>query len=67
MSHEDACQLIVPYAGTQFDPDVVDAFIEAEEEVLRIREVYSDSHILGKSNLFSVDAATSLVAEGCEA
>ena len=37
-THEEACSLIVESKGHQFDPDLVDAFIEVEEEFRKIRE-----------------------------
>jgi response regulator RpfG family c-di-GMP phosphodiesterase len=38
MSHEEAHALIVEGRGTQFDPDIVDAFLENEEAFRSIRE-----------------------------
>lgn len=40
--HETARHLIVTERGKQFDPDVVDAFVSAEEEFLDIREHFTD-------------------------
>jgi len=37
-SHETALEIIVREAGKQFDPDVVDAFMEHEDDFRRIRE-----------------------------
>ena len=37
MSHEEALALIVAGRGSQFDPDIVDAFLENEENFRRIR------------------------------
>ena len=44
MSHEEACYLVTRSAGTHFDPDVVEAFIAAEDEFLAVRQRHqSDS------------------------
>ena len=37
-SHEKARQIILDGMGTQFDPDVVEAFLRREEEIIRISE-----------------------------
>jgi PAS domain S-box-containing protein len=37
-THEEACSLIVENKGLQFDPDLVDAFIEVQDEFRKIRE-----------------------------
>jgi putative two-component system response regulator len=37
-SHEKARQIILDGMGTQFDPDVVEAFLRREDEVVRISE-----------------------------
>ncbi len=37
-THEEASSLIIENKGHQFDPDLVDAFIEVEEEFRKIRE-----------------------------
>ena len=36
--HEEACSLIIENKGHQFDPDLVDAFLEVEQEFRKIRE-----------------------------
>ena len=41
-THEDAVAEIVAGRGTQFDPDVVDAFLAAEETFREISESYKD-------------------------
>ena len=40
---EDACQEILRNRGTQFDPQVVDAFFAAHDRILQVRETYQDS------------------------
>ena len=40
-SHEIARGIIVEGRGTQFDPDVVDAFLRAEQRILRIKAEFS--------------------------
>lgn len=39
---EDAYQEILKGRGTQFDPQVVDAFVEAHDKILEVREKYRD-------------------------
>jgi putative two-component system response regulator len=41
-SHKQARKLIFTGRGTQFDPDVVDAFLTAESQFLAIREEFAD-------------------------
>jgi len=43
MTHEQAVQVIVQSRGVHFDPDVVDAFLQAEEEFRSIAQRYPDS------------------------
>lgn len=40
--HDVAKKMILEQRGTNFDPEVVDAFLECEEEILRIREQFPD-------------------------
>ena len=42
MSHEKAYQIITEGAGTHFDPDVVEAFVEIEGTVKEIAHKYAD-------------------------
>jgi len=42
MSAEKAAELLRAGAGTQFDPDVVEAFFQNEEEIIAIRVRWSD-------------------------
>jgi len=42
MPHEKAKSIIVADSGTHFDPDVVDAFVEIEDEFVAIAEEYGD-------------------------
>jgi len=41
-THETARSIIVGDAGSHFDPDVVAAFMRAEDEIIAIRARYSD-------------------------
>ncbi len=41
-THEEAVTYIVQERGTHFDPDVIDAFLEIQEEFRRIAERYQD-------------------------
>jgi putative two-component system response regulator len=43
MSHEKAISIIVESAGTHFDPDIVNAFVELQDEFSAIAKRYSDS------------------------
>ena len=41
-AEEDAYNEIMKGRGTQFDPDVVDAFAAAHDEILKVRETFRD-------------------------
>jgi putative two-component system response regulator len=43
MPHEKAVEIIKEGKGKHFDPDMVDAFLELEQEFKRIAETYADS------------------------
>jgi cyclic di-GMP phosphodiesterase len=43
MTHEQARAIIVERQGTQFDPDVVQAFIRAEQQIIEVRASLSDT------------------------
>jgi len=42
-THEISRSLIVAGSGSQFDPDIVDAFVQCEAEFIAIREAYAAS------------------------
>ena len=42
MSHEQAVKIVREGRGTQFDPDMVDAFCETEQEFKRIAMELAD-------------------------
>jgi len=42
MSHEEATLIIIGGRGTQFDPDVVDAFLSIQDGFKEIADVYTD-------------------------
>ena len=42
ISHEKAVQIIIEGKGTQFDPDVVDAFLAVKEDFRQIALRYVD-------------------------
>jgi putative two-component system response regulator len=44
-AHQVARAMILDESGTHFDPDVVDAFIQAESEILAIRERYAEQNL----------------------
>jgi putative two-component system response regulator len=41
--HDKAVQMIIDGRGTHFDPDMVDAFVELQDEFLAISQRYADS------------------------
>ncbi|MCC5876414.1 MAG: response regulator [Candidatus Sumerlaeia bacterium] len=41
--HEKVCEMILAEKGEHFDPQIVDAFFEVEDEILRIREAGKDN------------------------
>lgn len=43
MAHEDAKRIMLEGAGTQFDPDVIQAFLDTESEFIRIKELLEDT------------------------
>ena len=45
MSHEEAMVILREGRGKQFDPDVIDAMIRIEEQILAISEQYRDQEI----------------------
>ena len=45
LPHEKAVQIITGEKGSQFDPEVVDAFLEAKEDFRQISLRYADSYI----------------------
>lgn len=40
--HDQVMKTIIENKGTHFDPDVVDAFVRLESEVIRISEHFAD-------------------------
>jgi putative two-component system response regulator len=57
-SHEAARKMIVDGRGTQFDPDVVGAFVASESDFLAIREVFDDEGVSGSANAGGATAAS---------
>ncbi len=45
MSHENAVNIIVESKGSHFDPDMVEAFVELQEEFRAIAQRFADSDI----------------------
>jgi putative two-component system response regulator len=43
-THEEAVRIIGEGRGSHFDPDLVDAFLEAEQEFREIAQQYADAH-----------------------
>jgi response regulator RpfG family c-di-GMP phosphodiesterase len=44
-SHREACAAIIEGKGKQFDPELVDAFLEIEDEFLSIRDKFSPEDV----------------------
>lgn len=44
-SHHAARSIILEESGSHFDPDVVDAFLQAEDQFLAIRQKYSEAQL----------------------
>jgi putative two-component system response regulator len=42
-SHDKSRQIVLDSSGSHFDPEVVEAFVQTEDEFKRIREFYQDS------------------------
>jgi putative two-component system response regulator len=42
--HEESRKIIVDGIGTQFDPDVGEAFLRREEEIIKIAQAFDESH-----------------------
>ena len=43
IGHETSVEMIVAARGTHFDPDIVDAFIEIQDEFFEISRKYEDA------------------------
>ncbi|MAT70488.1 MAG: two-component system response regulator [Planctomycetaceae bacterium] len=43
MPHSEAREIVVSGSGSQFDPTVIDAFLECEDDFIRIRESLQDA------------------------
>jgi putative two-component system response regulator len=43
-SHDEAVEIVRQSAGNHLDPDIVDAFLELQDEFHRIAQQYSDEH-----------------------
>ena len=58
-SHEKSTSIIVEGSGKHFDPAIVDAFLRAEAEFIRIRQRFTDNdsviHLESKSEIKSVE------------
>lgn len=50
LSHEEARRRILESSGTHFDPEVVQAFLDAEQDFLEIKNYYSDFHPEGREH-----------------
>jgi len=41
-THAEVCRFITEKSGTQFDPEIVAAFMARNEEFLKVAEVFAD-------------------------
>ena len=57
MTHHQARAIILQNRGRHFDPDVVDAFVAAEEQIIAVRERLSDETHPAVNELALADAA----------
>jgi PAS domain S-box-containing protein len=57
-SHSEAREVIVREKGKQFDPELVDAFLEAEEEFLEIRDMFRTARATQESEHSSVQSVS---------
>lgn len=59
MSHEVSMKIIIEGRGSHFDPEVVDAFLERENEIIAIREAFQSEGRLDHefSNISNMTAA----------
>ena len=48
-SFEKAMDIIKEGAGTQFDPSIVRAFVDASDEVRKVAESFTDTAVNGKT------------------
>lgn len=59
MPHEKAVQIIIEGKGSHFDPDMVDAFIELQEEFKKIAANYADTDADMEKKIEYLDKAIS--------
>jgi putative two-component system response regulator len=66
MPHEAAVAIIIEGKGKHFDPDIVDAFLEIQDEFRRIAQEHTDSDadMKRKRNLVLSSGAASIKIEG---
>ncbi len=60
MDFEDAREVIIAGNGTQFDPDVVQAFLSREEEMIRVGRMMEQAHPLPSLNVVGRDPERAL-------
>lgn len=60
MKHEQAVKIISESKGTQFDPDIAEAFIEINHKFHHIAYSYADSDVDLKKKIDYLDQAISL-------
>jgi len=58
MSHENAVQIMADGRGTHFDADMVDAFVDIQEEISAIALRFADSDIHPDSNIYQAQACS---------
>jgi putative two-component system response regulator len=65
-THDVAKSVILEESGAHFDPDVVDAFIEAEQEFINVHKHFADLELAHAHNLEFAAGITALQAAGTE-
>jgi PAS domain S-box-containing protein len=58
MSHDEARSRILESSGSHFDPTVVQAFLDAEQEILRIKRHFSETDLPQDGDLVQVSNQT---------
>ncbi len=63
-SHEIARSIITDGSGSHFDPSIIDAFLDVENDFIQIRKQYRDTHIAAADEFAESEAAVLTVASG---
>ncbi len=57
MSHKEARKIVLDGSGTQFDPDIVEAFLNKESEIIRVARMLDETAVAPAPTLAVSDAA----------